>query len=585
MKTTIKTFAALYHSIEKLPENDAYLNHLEAGRWQVFSKHDFLTSVRYLTLAFAAEGWHGRQIGLAISPSAHWLMIDYALMLSGGVSVPVFTNISAKNLRFQINDADLHTVFTQSEEQDTIILDADDSITCININAGGSGQPSLAALIRTGREIEDGNPDRFDNVLAEIRADDLITIVYTSGTTGSPKGVELTHTNLISQINDTSRKYAIDPAADKCLSLLPLAHIFERMVMHFYLSTGMSVYFADDVKNVANLLREIQPTMMTVVPRLLEKVCFKMQRKAMRGNPLKKLIAGIAFKRALQRKPDSSASGLDKLLDNVVYSKLRASMGGNLRMMISGGAPLSDDLYRFFLNIGIPLYQGYGLTESSPVICANAPGENRVGTCGRHFLQTEVKINDDGELLARGPGIMRGYHNNPVATREVIDPDGWLHTGDLASMDDEGYITITGRIKDLSKTSTGEYISTDYIEHLLMATGWFDHVLVVGNNRPFVTALLMTDESAAREFAQRHGFKETDEAVQSSRFHKTIKQDIARINRRLNQWERIRDFHFITHRLTITNGELTPSMKLAREVVEDHFKDQILAMYKKGHIW
>ena len=399
-----------------------------------------------------------------------------------------------------------------------------------------------------------------------------------------PKGVELTHFNLISQLTDTALTYECDPATDKSLSLLPLAHIFERMVMHFYLSTGMSIYFADDVKNVGNLLREVHPTIMTVVPRLLEKICFKMYQKAMQENPVKKLIVRLAFHRSHHKEPESPNTWLDNLLDKLVYCKLRASLGGKIRLMISGGAPLANDLYRFFLNIGIPLYQGYGLTESSPVICANAPGENKVGTCGKHFLHTEVKINEGGELLARGPGIMKGYHNNPTATRQMIDSDGWLHSGDLASIDDEDYITITGRIKDLAKTSTGEYISTEYIEHLLMVSGWFDHVLIVGNSRPFVVALLMTDEASVKEFAKKYGFSTTEEAVQSERFHKIIKQLIARIDKKLNHWGKIRDFQLITDKLSIANGELTPSMKLARELVEERFKVEIENMYR-GHIW
>jgi long-chain acyl-CoA synthetase len=308
-----------------------------------------------------------------------------------------------------------------------------------------------------------------------------------------------------------------------------------------------------------------------------------MHKKAMEGNPAKKIIAMTAFHKAHLKKPYSPKSWLDKLLDTLVYQKLRDSLGGKLRMMISGGAPLSNDLYRFFLNVGIPLYQGYGLTESSPVICANAPGENKVGTCGRRFAHTEVKIAKDGELLAKGPGIMKGYHNNQAATREAIDNGGWLHTGDLATMDDEGYITITGRVKDLAKTSTGEYISLNYIEYLLMASGWFDHVLIVGNNRPFVVTLLMIEKSAVDGFTRKYRFKDKDEAVRSGRFQKKISQLIIKINKKLNHWEKIRGFHLVTETLTIENGDLTPSMKLARDHVEKRFQDEIKKMYK-GHI-
>ena len=583
MEKDIKHFAALYHHIKSLSENGSFLNHKESDNWKTYSKADFITTVRYLTLAFEAEGWRGKQIAIAIAPSSYWLLIDYALMLSGAVSVPLFTNISSKNLRFQISDADLHTVFTQTDEQEKIILEADSTIRCIDIDTTDPNRKSLNSFINKGKKIDKGSPDKFDDLLSRITPDDLITIVYTSGTSGSPKGVELTHFNLISQLNDTSLKYKLYGKTDKAMSLLPLAHIFERMVMHFYLSEGISVYFADDVRNIGNLLREIHPTIMTVVPRLLEKVCFKMHQKAMSGNPVKKLIAMIAFQNAMHKEAYTPKSLVDKLMDKIVYQKLRDSLGGKLRMMISGGAPLANDLYRFFLNIGIPLYQGYGLTESSPVICANAPGANKVGSCGQHFEHTEVKIDKNNELFARGPGIMKRYHNNPKSTQETIDSEGWLRTGDLATMDDEGYINITGRSKELSKTSTGEYIETHYIEHLLMVSGWFDHVLIVGNNRPFVTALLMTDATTVNEFAKKYSFEDTKKVVESKRFRANMKRLIIKTNKKLNHWEKIREFHLITEILSIENGDLTPSMKLARDHVENRFHDAIENMYK-GHI-
>ena len=583
MNNNFLSFAELYTHLLELPANPTFVNHKESGHWKHFSKAEFLETVQSLALAFEDKGWNGKQIGIAIAPSAYWLMIDYALMLSGAVSVPLFTNISSKNLRYQIKDADLHTIFIQTEEQEKTILEADSSITCIDIDTTTTGQPSLDSFIQNGQEIHTRDPKRFADLLTRITPDDLVTIVYTSGTSGLPKGVELSHKNLTSQIIDTGIKYSCDPAIDSSLSLLPLAHIFERMVMHFYISTGMSIFFADDVKNVGNIMREIHPTIMTVVPRLLEKVCFKMREKAMAASFIKKNIARIAFYRAEHKDPFSPATWLDNLLSKLLYGKFRAALGGNIRMLISGGAPLSDDLYRFFLNIGIPIYQGYGLTEASPVICANAPGENRIGTCGRHFVHTEVKTSDDGELLARGPGIMLGYHNNIEATNETIDTDGWLATGDLATIDSDGYVTITGRKKDLSKTSTGEYISVNYIEQLLMATGWFDHVLVVGNDRPFVSVLLMMDHLVVNSYAKNHGLKDVAEVVETRKFQKIIFRLIKKINRRLNHWEKVRKFYLISATLSIEDGDLTPSMKLARQRVESRFKDVIENLYA-GHI-
>jgi len=578
-RAKLTTFATLYTHIKELPENLTFLNHIDSNEWKTYSKTDFINIVHYLTLAFEAEGWRGKQIALVIAPSAHWIMIDYALMLSGAVSVPLFTNISTRNLRFQINDSDIHTAFVESKKQTELLKEIDNSLTCIDIH----NSRAYREFIEKGKTIEKASPLKFQEILGKVIPNDTISIVYTSGTSGLPKGVELSHFNLISQILDTGAKYKFDANRDKALSFLPLAHIFERMVMHFYLSTGMSIYYADDVQNVGKLLREVKPTIMTVVPRLLEKVYFKMYNKAMEGNLIKQAIVKLAFYRANHKDPTTSQTWLENKLDKLVYSKLRTSLGGNLRMMISGGAALSSELYRFFWNIGIPPYQGYGLTEASPVICANAPNENKVGTCGKHFIHTEVKLSEEKELLARGPGIMKGYHNNPKATKESIDEQGWLHTGDLASIDNEGYITITGRKKELAKTSTGEYISLEYMEQELKKSGWFEHLLIIGDKRPFVVALLALDETQLQAYTAKNKFKNREEALESKALKKRIQGFITKLNKQLNHWERIRYFHLIKRALTIENGELTPSMKLSRVNVEKHFKNEIMQMYV-GHI-
>ena len=565
------TFAAVYDHLKTLPENERFINHTDSGQWKHCSRSEFLETVRYLTLAFDARGWRNKQIALVIDPSVYWLMIDYALMLSGAVSVPLFTNISTKNLRFEIKDAGVEIAFTQTQEQVRIIGEANPDVVCIDIDATCTGCVSIETMSREGKEIDQKSPKRFEELLYGITPEDVITIVYTSGTSGLPKGVELTHLNLISQIHDTGVKYKFDLHKDTALSFLPLAHIFERMVMHFYISTGMSVYFVDDVKNLGVIIKTVHPTVMTTVPRLLEKVYAKMQQKAKEESLLKRWILKLAFYRANHKDIDAKNGWIDVLLDKLVYQKFRASLGGSLRMIISGGAALSPDLNRFFFNIGIPVYQGYGLTESSPVICANAPGENKIGTCGKHFFHTEVKLSSEGELLARGPGIMHGYHNNPKATKAAIDTDDWLYTGDLAKIDDEGYITITGRKKDLAKTSTGEFISVEYIEQLLVSSGLFEHVLVVGDNKPFVSVLLIVDAHNGKE------------KVASVAFQKEIKRLIKTINRKLNEWEKIRNFHLSTEVLSIEAGDLTPSMKLARDHVQERFSDAIEQMYE-GHI-
>lgn len=582
MLQEIDTFSALYGHLKRLPENETFLNHLEEGEWNHFSKSEFLETVRYLTLAFDARGWRDKKIAIAVSPSAYWLMVDYALMLCGAVSVPLFTTISTKNLHFEMENAEIDTVFMQTDEQKSAIYLADESVTCIHFTPEEPTCLSFGTFIKEGKAIDQADGSKFDRLLSMITPETPLTIVYTSGTSGLPKGAQLSHANLISQLIDTETLYPLYPESDRALTLLPLAHIFERMVMYFYLSQGISVYFVDNIKHMAAIIKKVRPTLMTVVPRLLEKVYFKMYQKAFANPFFKRFIAMAAFRYAKQKIPDGTTSLLSRIFDHLVYQKLRASLGGKFRMMISGGAKLPEEINCFFTNIGIAVYQGYGLTEASPVICANAPGDNKIGTCGKRYAHTEVKLSSEGELLARGPGIMQGYINDPQATKEALDDEGWLHTGDLATIDAEGYITITGRKKDLAKTSTGEYISVQYIEELLTACGWFDYAMVIGDDRPFVVVLLMLDPNMIGDYAQRHGFATAEEAAVSKKFTQHIDNFIDKVNGKLNHWEKIRNYHLVTERLNIENGDITPSMKLAREHVKKHFEKEITKMYG-GH--
>ena len=579
MKSTFTHFAELYRYLEQSSPKNNFLNDRNVEAWYSLSKDLFIKHVRYLTLACFDKNLVGKQVGNAVSPSSYWLILDYAFMLSGAISVPVFTNISSKNLLYQLLDANIHTIFIENEMQEKLIRQADSSIEVIYVDKEIHGYKTFADLLSQGENIDKVNPTLFDELLGRIKEDDLATIIYTSGTSGEPKGVELTHANLISQIQGTAKNYFFEKDIDVAFSFLPLAHIFERMVMHFYLSRQLTIYFADDVKNVGVLLKDVNPTVMTVVPRLLEKVYFKMKTKALEGNVIKKAIVSLAFYRATTKDPYADITLLDKFLDKMVYTKLRLAFGSNMRMMISGGAALSDMLYRFYLNIGVMVYQGYGQTESSPVIASNTPKNNKIGTCGQVFPEVEVKISSEGELLARGKNIMRGYHHNKKATAEVIDSEGWLITGDLASMDDEGYITITGRKKELFKTSTGEFVSSVFIEQELMSNGWFEYVLVVGDGKPYVSALLFIEHEFLGCLAKK--MKTTAlKALHSKKFKEMNKKYVAQINKKLNHWEKVREYRVISDVLSIEDGFLTPSMKLAKKQLMEHYMTEIKTMYK-----
>ncbi len=571
-----KDLSELLNYIDAEIDNENYLNYLEDGQWKYISSQEFVRLVRALANSFQSFGLRqGDSVAIISDSSPFWLIVDYALQSLGAVSVPIFANISSENLNFELEDANIQYVYIASQEKyDQISSFIQDMklVLVKDISAQGTNIQEWNSFI--GNETSYTQPSIDEN--------DLATIIYTSGSTGVPKGVELSHKNLITQIKDTRECFSVEDGY--CvLSFLPLAHIFERMVMSFYLSSGVSIYFADDVKNVGNLLKEIHPHVMTVVPRLLDKIYTKMHENANAASGIKWLIAKAAFYRANHKDPnDVTQTFIDKIFKKLVYSKLVDALGGRLQYLITGGAPLSMPVYRFFHNIGIPLYQGYGLTETSPVICVNTPKAHKVGTCGKTFSHVEVKLAEDGELLMRGESMMLGYHQQPLKTKETIDEQGWLHTGDLASIDEEGYITIQSRKKELFKTSTGKYVSAIAIEQKITANKWIDYAVIIADNRPYVTALIFMDEILLEAFASDEHLEDIsfDELVGHERIQSIVRDIIKKVNAKLNHWEEIQKFHIVGEKVSIESGVLTPSMKVSRQKVEEIYKNEIKSFYR-----
>ncbi|MDP2076885.1 MAG: AMP-dependent synthetase/ligase [Sulfuricurvum sp.] len=560
---SFNTFPELLEYIKTSINNPTYLSYLHNGEWQSFSSQAFVTHTEKLAAAFAYYGvTKGTSVAIISGSSPFWLMIDFALQRLGATSVPIFANISRENLHYEIKDSAIEYVFIASQEKYDQLAESLKSmklVVTLGIESNLKNVIEFDAFLKTSYELPRVN----------IAHDDVATIIYTSGSTGKPKGVELTHNNLMSQIKDV--RLAIPITSDEiALSFLPLAHIFERMVVLYYLANGICIYFADDVKNVGNLMNEVRPTVMTVVPRLLEKIYTKMHDKIYAVSGIKGLIGQGALHRANTKEVHTPLNSLDKLAHRLVYAKLLEALGGRMQYMISGGAALSPAMERFFVNIGIPLYQGYGLSETSPVVCVNTPHAYRFGSCGKKLSSIEVKLSLEGELLVKGPNVMRGYHNLSDETRKTID-NGWLHTGDLAYIDDEGYIFIKSRLKELFKTSTGKYVSAIAIEHHLTHSKWVDYAIIVAENRPYVTALIFLDPSMSMEpFEKYHREIKTAEKME---------QLIQHINQHLNAWEQIQKYTLIPILPTIDNHMLTPSMKISRNTVYACFSDEIEAMY------
>lgn len=575
-----KTLAEIVDLIDKQIDNESFLNYREYGDWVSISSKDFVDKVHLLASAFDARGVkQGTCVAIISDSSPFWLIVDYALQSLGAVSVPIFANISSENLNYELQDSEIRYVYIASQEKfDQLEPYLADMELVLVKDVISSGKNTIEFDSFLAKKIDYAKPD--------IKPDDLATIIYTSGSTGRPKGVELSHKNLISQIKDTEKCIDLKPDF-KALSFLPLAHIFERMVMSCYLSAGLSVFFANDVKNVGNLLKEIKPDIMTVVPRVLEKIYTKMHENVASAKGIKRLIASVALYRANQKDPNSKSENfIDRLLKKLVYTKLVDALGGELKYLISGGAPLSFPVYRFFHNIGIPLYQGYGLTETSPVICVNTPSNNKVGSCGKVFDHVNVKLAEDSELLMRGESLMLGYHKRPEKTEEVIDSEGWFHTGDLAQIDDEGFVSIISRKKELFKTSTGKYVSAISIEQKLTANKWIDYAVVIADNRPYVSALIFMDEVLLESFAQSKRLQNLnyEDLVSHRRIQDIVMKIIKKVNEKLNDWEQIQKYHIVSDPVSIESGVLTPSMKVSRQKVEEIYKDEIENFYMKDEL-
>ena len=569
-----KTYTELFSYTCKNYNNPSFLNFLQNGTYQTISSDEFKNKVICLSLALSNLGVKKADtIGIFVNSSPFWLIFDFAIHQIGAISVPIFANISKKNLNFELEDASIKYLFIDNEERLADIKNKKLTFITHNFCIKEDNFFNYDDILVTGHEICLLNGFRA-NIPKE---DDIFSIIYTSGNTGSPKGVMLSHKNIISQIKDINTLISL-PKEEVVLSLLPLAHIFERTVMSYYISRGVSIYFVDDIQNTAKLLKVVKPTIMTAVPRLLEKIFYKIKTNISNKGIISKIIANLAFNYALQEDINKN-SLLYKIYDKIVYTKLREIFGSKLLKLISGGAPLSKEIYQFFVNIGINIYQGYGLSEFSPVISTNFPGSNKVGTCGKIMPSVKIKIAKDSELLVKGPSLMKGYLNQEELSAKTIDKEGWLHTGDIASMDEEGYISIKSRKKEVFKTSTGQYVSVISIEQELSKNSYIEFAVIFCENRKYSTALLFVDKEKYKESKELNKDLTLEEYYTSSKVQDDIKKHIKKVNKKLNEWEKIVHFKLITKEISVEGGELTPSMKICRIKIEQKYENDINTMY------
>jgi long-chain acyl-CoA synthetase len=548
--------------------NDKAVNDRVDGIWRAVSTAELVHRVSCLAAMLdSREPQAGACVGVLAAPSANWLAADLAIMLAGSVSVPFFVDFSEAHFLHKVEDADMKTIFVFGPELWARFLPFADRFDLVITDQHVPDLPTAVhvdELYAEGAKRITEEPELVQRLSERISPDDLAVIIYTSGSTGMPKGVELTHNNLAAQLHDIIPLFPMKPGLDRGLSLLPIAHTFERIVIYLYLAQGMCIYFVDDIGNVGQLMGEVHPTMMTVVPRLLEKTHNGIRERTTGLAGPKGKLSRWAFERA-NRIAEGSFSLCNVIADRLVGRQVYKAFGGKLRTMVVGGAHMPDELNRFFVRVGIPIYEGYGLTEASPVLCTNYPGQRRVGTVGRPLISVEIKTSNEGEVWARGPNIMRGYRHMPEETERVIDADGWLHTGDLGRIDDGGYLTIVARQKELFKTSTGETVFPGPMEQALCRSEWIEMACIIAEARKHTSCLLFLNPAAI--------------SLPSPALHEQIKAHIQQVNEGLDRWEKIHAYALLPELPSVENGELTPTLKIRRHVVEKHYKNLIDRLY------
>jgi len=561
--------------------------------WEAISSEELLRRVAGLSSALAELGVKpGDRVGLFAANRPEWHIADFAINGSGAVTVPLYFKESPERMTYILKHCGAKVVFAAGAEQMHKLLSLRGELPELEhiiLADSGSDVPSdclrYETLIATagGAEIA-----AYRLRAAQVLPGQLASIIYTSGTTGEPKGVMLTHTNFCSNVTDSHSDFHLDPHTDLAISFLPLAHIYGRTLDYFYIFHGIPVAYVGVVEEVSQALLEVRPTILGAVPRVFEKIYARVMEQGHKSAGMKRRIfewsMKVASRSARWRSGEGSASLAVKMewfiVDELVYSKIRAGTGGKLRIVFSGGAPLAPDLAEFFWAVDIPIYQGYGLTETSPVLTSNYPA-NRVGSSGKPIRNVQIRIADDGEILAKGPCVMQGYYKSPEATREVLTEDGWFRTGDIGYVDKDNFLFITDRKKDLIKTAAGKFVAPQPIENALKTSPYMLNAMVVGDKRKFIAALIVPNAATVSAKAAEQGIKFTSNAEMAAHpwVRSLIEAEVKRLTANLAQYETIKRFALLPDDFTFDNGSLTFTLKLKRRVVEQQFHDVIEQLY------
>jgi len=586
---TIRTLAELFETVVRHDRPECLL-HKVGGRYVPISTRDFAARVRRLAKALERAGVKpGDRVAQMSENGPHWALVDFASLALGAVHVPIYPTLLPEGAAYVARDSGAKILFVQGEERLAGMLAVRaqmptvERVVAIGARGGGPGVEELEAFEASGEGVTD---EEFSGWLKRARPDDLATLIYTSGTTGDPKGVMLTHGNLTSYVLASAQALQLEPGWT-ALSFLPLAHSFERTVSYIYFYLGITVAYAESVATVAQNLQEVRPHVFVSVPRVYEKVMARAYENARAAGGLKHAIFHWAVKvgRAnLENRLMERPAGLKlRIADKLVFSKIRARLGGRFELAASGGAPLARDVAEFFWGAGVRIFEGYGLTETSPVLTVNRQRRVRLGSVGQVVEGVEIRIAEDGEILARGPNIMKGYFGKPDATAEVIDRDGWFHTGDIGHVDEDGFVVITDRKKEIIVNAYGKNIAPAPIENSLKASRWISQAVVVGDRRQFLCALIVPDFEALAPWAAAHGLSGTnEELVAGAQVRALIAAEVEKVNERLARYEQIRSWDLLPAEFTLEGGELTPTMKVKRRVINVKYRAALDRLYAEA---
>jgi long-chain acyl-CoA synthetase len=573
------------YQFAKYPKDTAIATK-EGGAWKGYSTRELIDTAERLALGLMKLGvGPGDKVAIASGNRSEWCLVDQAILRIGAIGVPIYPTSSPDDYAYVLNHSESKVIFSANTDIHAKAAAAQPS--CPNLGHlftfdKMEGVRHWTEVMTLGDEADRPTLQRYKE---QVKNDDLATIIYTSGTTGRPKGVMLTHNNILSNVVASATRFPVDSQA-RCISFLPLSHIYERMLMYLYMYSGVSIHFQETLDDLGDRIREVEPDVFTAVPRLLEKIYDKIVAKGDELTGIKRKLFFWALDLGHRYEVHGRSPWYNLQLAiarKLIFSKWQAALGGKTRIVASGSAALQPRLARVFTAAGIPIMEGYGLTESSPVISVNELANDglRFGTVGRPIPGVQVKIAEDGEILAKGPNIMVGYYKDEENTRATLDADGWLHTGDIGEITAEGFLRITDRKKEIFKTSGGKYVAPQVMENKLKASRFIEQVIVIGENRKFPAALIVPEFVFLKDWCARKGipFESREQVIADQRVYDRIFREVEEANQGLGQWEQVKKIALLPKEFAIDTGELTPTLKLRRKPILAKYERQVEALY------